>query len=68
MSTLDYVASIRNDLTKCYVKSRENEKSNDNLDYLSERLKDFKSSIIDESKNITVLKYQCGYINNLMMN
>lgn len=68
MNTLDVVAIIRNELTRSYLKRRDNEKANDNIEYRSQRLKEFKMTIIDESKNITVLKYQCGYINYLMMN
>jgi hypothetical protein len=67
MNTLDAVSAIRSDFTRSYLKCRENEKQTDNLEYMSERLKEFKTGITEESKNPTVLKYQCGYINNLMM-
>lgn len=47
MSTLDSVADVRNNLTRSYLKRRESEKSSDTLEYSSERLKEFKTSIIE---------------------
>lgn len=47
MNTLDAVEAIRNDLTRTYLKRKDSEKASDNLEYLSERLKDFKTSIIE---------------------
>jgi hypothetical protein len=35
MNTLDAVAIIRNELTRSYLKRRDNEKANDNIEYRS---------------------------------
>lgn len=53
-------------LIKAYLSRRGQENSQDNLEYLSERLKDYKDGVLTESSHITVLKYQCGYINYLL--
>ena len=66
MNTLNSLIDIQSTLTKSYLKRRENEKGNDSIEYLSERLKESKVSVIEESKCMTVLKYQCGYANSLL--
>ncbi len=46
MNMFDSVISNQNYLTKCYLKRKDSEKSNDNLEFLSERLKDYKVDIL----------------------
>lgn len=50
---------------KAYLKRRENEEAQENISYLSERLKEFKGNVLEESSNFTVLKHQCGFINEV---
>ena len=57
--------SVQDLLTRAYLKRKDLEKAEDNIEYLSDRLKDFKDSILEESANITVLKYQSGYTSEL---
>lgn len=57
--------NIQESLTRAYLKRKEVEKSQDNIEYLSDRLKDYKDSILQESGHITVLKHQCGYTSEL---
>jgi hypothetical protein len=47
MNSLDVVAATQNDLTRSYLKRKDNEKSSENMEYLSERLKDYKTSILE---------------------
>lgn len=66
MGMFDPVLATRNELTRSYLKRKESERSSDNIEFLSERLKDSKVGVLEESSSITVLKYQCGYINSLL--
>ena len=65
MNLLSNIMSVQDLLTRAYLKQKDLEKAEDNIEYLSDRLKDFKDSILEESANITVLKYQSGYTSEL---
>jgi hypothetical protein len=65
MNLLNNIMNIQESLTKAYLKRKEVEKNQDNIEYLSDRLKDYKQNILQESGHITVLKHQCGYTNEL---
>ena len=65
MNLLSNIMSVQDLLTRAYLKRKDLEKAEDNIEYLSDRLKDFKDSILEESANITVLKYQSGYTSEL---
>lgn len=66
MNQLNELINTQSHLTRAYINRKNQENSQDNIEYLSERLKDFKIGILTESSNLTVLKYQCGYINYLL--
>jgi hypothetical protein len=42
----DSVVGTRANLTRAYLRRKDGEKATDNLEYLSERLKDFKCDIL----------------------
>jgi hypothetical protein len=48
------------------MKRSGNEASTSNESYSSSNLKGFKTGILQESKNFTVLKYQLGYLSNMV--
>ena len=60
---LNSLIDIDNKLSKSYDKRIELEKVGHNDTYNSEKAKDGKRGVIDESRNIIVLKYQTGYFN-----
>lgn len=63
MALLSKISEVQQNLMKSYLKRRDAEEPQENIPYLSDRLKDYKASMLDESSNFTVLKHQCGYAN-----
>lgn len=63
MALLSKISEVQQNLMKSYLKRRDAEEPQENIPYLSDRLKDYKGSMLDESSNFTVLKHQCGYAN-----
>ena len=66
MGMLNGLIEAQQALTKAYVRRRKEEK--ETLNYEDDRLKESKTSVLEESKSVVVLKYQCGYANGLLVN
>lgn len=66
MALLSKISEVQAGLMKSYLKRRDIEESEEDIPYLSDRLKDYKQSVLDESSHFTVLKHQCGYANELV--
>ena len=64
MQMLNGLIDAQGELTRQYLRRRKEEK--ETMDYVDERLKESKTSVLEESKSIVVLKYQCGYANSLL--
>lgn len=64
--TLRQIVYTRNDFTKTYLKRAQYEKPGltDNESYTSEKYKQHKTGIYEESKNMHVFKYQTAYLNS----
>lgn len=48
---------------KSYLRRKDEQQQKDSIPYLSDRIKDEKEKVLEESSNFTVLKHQCGYLN-----
>jgi hypothetical protein len=55
---------IQQSFFKSYLKRSVVEKAEENMPYTSDKIKQFKVSVLQESKNILVLKYQTAYLSN----
>ena len=66
MNCLKELIEDRNLLTRRYLKRIETESPIAEKSYTHERMKPFKVGVLEESKNIKVLQYQVGYLNNQM--
>lgn len=64
METMKTLLQTEGQFYKTYMKRSNNESANDT--YGSSALKSSKNGILNESRNMTVLKYQLGYLSNMV--
>ena len=64
LEPLKELTYTRNAFTRHYLKRAEHEESGSTQPYTSDKLKYYKTGVLEESKNITVLKYQTAFINH----
>lgn len=64
METMKTLLQTEGQFYKTYMKRSNNENANDT--YGSGALKSSKNGILNESRNMTVLKYQLGYLSNMV--
>ena len=64
MAELNELINIQQLFFKTYLKRSAYEKIDDNMPYTSDKIKNYKLGVLQESKNMLVLKYQTGYLSN----
>ena len=60
------LVDVQQDFFKAYLKRSAYEAIDDKMPYTSDKIKTYKTGVLNESKNMLVFKYQAGFLSNQM--